>query len=284
MYKWGRKGDELVKWSEDEDNFIRWALSQEAKKVEEDKQLYCKIREQIYIKGREKDMSNRKTGKKGILIAAIVVALTSGTILAGSLGMVRWERKSLNVYEKFPSQEQLKEDGDFIPKFAKELPGGYTFMMASLEKGELIDKYNKANDKGNEFTLRYYSKTDKTHSPILTFHASDINHGFDYHYGESVSDVYKGTTLYFSDRTFKYVAMDYKPTAEEQKKIDNVELSLMNMEEEELAEMSSKMREKRSQSISWKEGGIYYLLMSNGEHQFKEKELVDMAKAIIDAQ
>ncbi len=273
-----------MRWSKNEDDLIRCALIREAKQIEEDKDLYNRIREQIYIKGRDEDMRKGKIGTKAVLIAIILGVLTSGTILASSLGTVSWERKSLNFYEKVPSQEQLKKEGDFVPKFAKELPGGYTFAMASLEKGELIDKCNKKGVEGNEFTLRYYSKKDKAHTPILTFHASDIDHGFDYHTGEKEIEVDYGVTLYFSDYISRCVSVDYEPTAEDQKKIDNGELSFVLMEADELAKIPANKREEQNQSIKWKEDGIYYYLMPRGGHQCTEKELVDMAKAIIDTQ
>lgn len=273
-----------MRWSKNEDDLIRCALIREAKQIEEDKDLYNTIREQIYIKGREKDMSKGKIGTKAVLIAVMLGVLTTGTILASSLGTVSWERKSLNSYETIPSQEQLKKEGDFVPKFAAELPGGYTFAMASLEKGELIDKYNKKEVEGNEFTLRYYSKKDKNHTPILVFHASDINHGFEYHAGENETEVDHGVTLYFSDYISRCVSVDYEPTAEDQKKIEKGKLSFVLTEADELAKIPANKREERNQSIKWKEDGIYYYLMPRGGHLFTEKELVDMAKAIIDTQ
>lgn len=227
-------------------------------------------------------MSNRKIGKKGIIIGTIVMAVASGSILAS--GISKWERKSLNVYETCPNQQQLKKDGNFTPKFVKELPGGYTFMMASLEKEELLDEYNKATDEGNEFTLRYYSKEDKEQVPVISFRASDIDRGFDNHEYDKVAKDYNGNTLYFYDCTHKYVSENYKPTKEEQKKMANKELRLIHTESKRLSQIPLKMRKERFQAIAWQEGDIYYRLTGVPNHQFKQKQLVSMAKAVIDVQ
>lgn len=270
-----------MKWSQSIDNEIKCALSKEAEKMQGEQQLYDQIREEIYVKGREKNMRNmkmpnRRISKKVILVGSMTIILAAGTILAAEVR--GWDMKLLNFYEQYPTQEQIKEESGFSPKFVEELPGGYTFMMASTHKGELIDAYNNVSDEGNEFVLRYFAPGEEDEMHAIAFFATDIKE----HYGSSIrktTQEYKGITLEFADWKDKYVSGDYKLTEEEQKHIDAGELFIRETEDEYWLEKGT----KRTQEMSWWEDDIVYSLLSANNHQFTQEEFAEMAKVIIDS-
>lgn len=270
-----------MKWSQTADSEIKKALKREAEKVQEEQALYVQIRNQIYIKGREKEMKHGRLIKKGIMVALSMALLATGTIFAA--GVRGWDMKFLKSYEEYPTQEEIKEESDFSPKFVKKLPGGYTFAMASTHKGELMDEYNRVSDEGNELTLRYHAPGKEDDMPEISFHATDIlEHVGD---GSTIKREileYKDIILGFSDTTRKYVPIGYEMTKEDKERLKTEEGSFFIEETEDSYFLELGVDER--QEIFWIEDGIGYVLGSMGTHQFTQQEFLEMAKAIIDSE
>lgn len=270
-----------MKWSQAADSEIKKVLKREAEKVEEERDLYYQIRKQIYIKGREKEMKHGRLTKKGIVIALSMTLLATGTIFAA--GVSGWDMKLLKSYEEYPTQEEIKEESSFLPKFVKELPGGYTFAIASTHKGELIDEYNHVSDEGHELTLRYYAPGKEADMPAIAFHATDIlEHVGD---GSAIKREmleYKDITLGFSDTTRKYVPVGYEMTKEDKERLKTEEGSFFIEETEDSYFLELGVDER--QEIFWIEDGIGYVLGSMDMYQFTQEEFLEMAKAIIDSE
>lgn len=268
-----------MKWSQNVDDQIKQALANEAEKMQGDQQLYYQIREQIYLRGREKNMKNKRMGKKVILVGISTVLLATGTIFAARVN--GWDMKLLDFYGEYPTKEQIKEEGGFLPKFVEELPGGYTFMMSSTHKGELIDEYNHVNDEGNEFALRYFAPGKENQEHAIAFFATDIlEHVGASHLVPKVTIENEGILLEFADWTKKYVSSNYEMTEEEQKQIDDGVLFIEETKDDYLLKEGI----ERKQMISWFENGIGYTLLSANNYQFTQEEFVEMAKAVIDSE
>ena len=268
-----------MKWSQTLDSEIKNALKREAEKVQEEQDLYYEIRKQVYIKGREKEMKHGRLTKKGIVVAFSMTLLATGTIFAARVS--GWDMKLLKSYEEYPTQEEIKEESGFSPKFLKELPGGYTFAMASTHKGELIDEYSHVSDEGNELILRYYP-SGKEEDPAISFHATDIlDHIGDADSVKKVMLEYKDITLGFSDTTRKYVPVGYEMTKEDQERL-RTEVGTFFIEETEDAYFLD-LGVDDTQEIFWIEDGIGYALVSMDVYQFTQEEFLEMAKAIIDS-
>ena len=270
-----------MKWSQTVDSEIKSALKREAEKVQEEQDLYYQIRKQIYIKGREKEMKQGRLAKKGIVVALSMTLLATGTIFAARVS--GWDMKLLKSYEEYPTQEEIKKESGFLPKFVKELPGGYTFAMASTHKGELIDEYNHVSDEGNELTLRYYAPGKEDDMPAIAFHATDIlDHIDDADSVKKVMLEYKDITLSFTDTTRKYVPVGYEVTREDQERLQSEEGSFFIEETEDSYFLELGIDER--QEIFWIEDGIGYALGSMDTYQFTQEEFLEMAKAIIDSE
>lgn len=266
-----------MKWSQELDSQIQYALNRKAEEVKEEDGLYYQIRKQIYIKENEQEMGKKRMSKKAILIGIGTAILATGTVLAGQIS--GWNMTLLKSYGEAPTAEQVKEDSGFNPKFLNELPGGYTFMMASASRGELIDENSRVSEQGTEFVLRYFAPGEDEDYAIAFF-ASDIKENMD-SWGavKPIIIEEKGMIFKFGDWKTKYVSKGYKLTEEEQKQVDQKELFIEETDEEWLLEMGAEHR----QMIMWMEDGIEYTLLSANNHQFTQKEFVEMAKAIMNA-
>lgn len=266
-----------MKWSQNIDDQIKYAVKKEAKKMQEEQQLYGNIRKQIYAKGREENMKNRRIKNKAMLVGAMTMVLIAGTTWAARIS--GWDMQLINFYGEYPTPEKIKGVNDFLPKFVEELPGEYKFMMASMHKGELIDKYSHVSDEGNELILRYFAPGEEDEGHAIAFFATDI---MDHHYFDGIkkyTEEYKGIVLEFSDWRRKYVSSDYKITEEEQKQIDEKILFIENTEDEDLLKEGI----EHKQQIAWIEDGIGYTILSANNHQFTQAECIEMAKKVIDS-
>lgn len=91
---------------------------------------------------------------------------------------------------------------------------------------------------------------------------------------EKVQETYKGYPLYYYEKTYKFVPEGYELTEEDQRAYDAGEM--------EISFGSSEVSVEQVQAINWNEGDMKYSLLGN-DLNLPVEELLDMAKAIIDA-
>ena len=132
---------------------------------------------------------------------------------------------------------------------------------ADDEQGNSVKKYKEINisydvPKGNLFmSVSHYITNDQ--SP----NSEEID--------------YNNKTIYYGSYEYKAVPPDYKPTEEENKKVEEGSL--------QIGYGSDKVEEEKTQFLMWQEGDLQYLIMDMGT-EIPKDEFVNMAKQVIDMQ
>ena len=260
-----------MKRNKEYDEEIKSMLVENAKQIEPSKELFDKITKDIY-EGKDKEiMRNKVRGfKKSRRVAVMVASL----ILIGSLTVMgvrigkSWVGSSNSRYNTFPSQEKVLKDVGFLPKYPKSLPGGFEYVSGGTGTSTLSDSGNDLTET-REVSLAYKNESEES---LVHLSISQIDEVFiDNEESELVGKL-NGIDLYYYNKDYKFVPVDYELTKEDKK--------AMEMGELEISYGASEISFSDIQSLSWYEDGLQYMIMGDN-HNFTVEEMIDMAKVII---
>ena len=254
---------------------LKQALNEKANRISEEAVSFRSIQARIY----EKEQSHMKQGKfsfrnkkKMVTLGLCCMALLSVTVVAGTIGK-GWIGSTDHRYQNFPTAETIKKDVGFVPKYVESLPGGFEFTFGGKGESKLVGDDDKAIIKTKGIALVYAQPGSKK---MLTLDIEQIPEKYIEHEDSVQLDTtYKGHTFYFYEQTYKFVPEDYKLTEEDKLAYEAGQL--------EISYGASDVTVEQVQSISWNEGDIQYSILGN-DFDFTPEEMVEMAKAVIDAQ
>ena len=152
--------------------------------------------------------------------------------------------RTLNEMKYIPAESEFTKKVGFVPKCPENL-GQYKYLYsvpvdssADDEQGNSVKKYKEINisydvPKGNLFM---------SVSPYITNDQSPNSEEIDYN----------NKTIYYGSYEYKAVPPDYKPTEEENKKVEEGSL--------QIGYGSDKVEEEKTQFLMWQEGDLQYLI------------------------
>lgn len=251
---------------------IQNIFSQKAIEIEPSKELFNKIRKDIYEQECNKTMKNKLfgliRGKRLVTIAACCVVLGSITVIGATMGK-SWISHSQAKYMTFPSEERIQKDVGFVPKYTDTLPGGFEYSNGGFGESQLEDEGNILTHT-KDVILSYTREGQR--SP-LNLSITQVGKEFLNDTESQLVGEYKEIELYYYEKEYKFVPEDYELT-EEDKKAN--EMGVL-----EISYGASEVSNEIVQGLSWYEDGLQYMVMGN-DYNFTVEEMTEMAKVIID--
>lgn len=247
------------------DNKIKEALNRAAEEYSPSDKVYDNIL--IELKG-EKSMKKSFNIKRFAVCAAVAaVLLTAGVTAAGHF--VYYAESGADLRDRIdhaPTKEEVAETVGYVPKYTETL-GDYKLVSAQPSDSSYYDENNNELASGKEisFDYDYEGKT-------ISLFTSDSPAQFE-QTGDVVATV-EDVDIYYSKFTNKFVPPDYKPTAEEEKQVEEGTLNI--------GYGSDEIRVSESEYISWTDEGITYSILTT-DNVLGEDVLADMAETIINS-
>lgn len=254
---------------------IKEALNQKADEIEVKDRLFNQIKTSIYEE-EQKTVKNKgfsfKNKKKLLTVVASCVALISITVIGGTLGK-GWIGHSMLRYKTFPDKTVVSQDIGFTPKYVEALPGGFEFYMGHTGEAALVDDTDRPIVETKSLTLGYKQKETGKKVSLSSEQYPENYMMLDE--GTTLVETYKGSPLYYYEKMYKFVPVDYELTEEDNRAYANGEI--------EISVGSDKVTVEKVQSINWSEGDIRYSIGGN-DTGLSVEDLMEMAKTVIDAQ
>ena len=243
---------------------LKKALNLRAENVSVDENMLYSIKRKIKNQRR---IGMNKFKKAVIVCCTVLVIGVTGVYGGGKIISYSSSSSTLNEMKYIPSESEFTKKVGFVPKCPENL-GQYKYLYsvpvdssADDEQGNSVKKYKEINisydvPKGNLFM---------SVSPYITNDQSPNSEEIDYN----------NKTIYYGSYEYKAVPPDYKPTEEENKKVEEGSL--------QIGYGSDKVEEEKTQFLMWQEGDLQYLIMDMGT-EIPKDEFVNMAKQVIDMQ
>lgn len=246
------------------DDELKKALNLRAENVSVDEKMFYEIKRKIESK---RGMSMNKFKKAVIVCCTVLVIGVTGVYGGGKIISYSSSSSTLNEMKYIPSESEFTKKVGFVPKCPENL-GQYKYLYsvpvdssADDEQGNSVKKYKEINisydvPKGSLFMEV---------SPYVTNDQSPNSEEIDYN----------DKIISYSSYEYKAVPPDYKPTEEENKKVEEGSL--------QIGYGSDKVEEEKTQFLMWQEGDLQYLIMDMGA-EIPKDEFVNMAKQVIGMQ
>lgn len=219
---------------------------------------------------REKEKYYMKINKRfavPVMALILVLALGTGLIATGTVTQIISGSSSRPTYTEVPTEEQLKDDLDFVPSVPSSLGGEYAF------EDSVIGKEKGTDDEGNVLTKqKFISTTYSNGTDQVVLGASPANDLLTQTSG-TVVEQYNGVDLYYDSYTAKYVPVGYEMT--EQDLADEAAGTYV-FSEGEVEEVETEV----VQNLTWISDGIAYDLLAMGS-PLTQQQLTAMAKDIL---
>lgn len=256
------------------DQYITEALRSKADEITPSGIILARINAEINDKEKE-NFSMNKIPKlrrmNPVVIAALVLILSAATCFAASQ-VSSLVSSSSGAFDKYPTAAQVEKAVNFKPDYVEKFSNGFYFESASISDTAAMDSdNNKVNEsKGIGF---FYTKEGAQKDQLLTLDADPEGPGITGEVGVNEEVIKDGNLdLVYSKVTFKVVPESYRPTEEEQQKMDQGVLWISYGADE--------IKISDVQYVSWVKDGIVYNLIDNGYGLAKDEILV-MAKEVI---
>lgn len=247
---------------------LRVAINAKADKICPSEDMFLQLNRKIENKNMEGLNMKLFTFKRtrGILVACMLLAFTSITCFAAAKIASYTSHSTNSTFAEFPSENEVKKEAGFVPKYVNELPEGYTF-----NKGGIGETKAETEDGNAVVTLKTanfsYKNGDSTVNLLVE---NGIMPGAD-EFGEivKISDNVEGR--YHSDM-YKIVPPDYVMTEQDKADAESGKYVFSyGSEEIEVLHM---------QQISWEDNGMSYALI-NSDDGVNKDVLVKMAGEIV---
>ena len=203
-----------------------------------------------------------------VMALVLVLALGTGLIATGTVTQIFSGSSSRPTYTEVPTEEQLKDDLDFVPSVPSSLSGEYTF------EDSVIGKEKGTDDEGNVLTKqKFLATTYSNGTERISLYASPANDLMTQTSG-TVVEQYNGVDLYYDSYTAKYVPVGYEMT--EQDLADEAAGTYVFSEGE-----VEKVETEVVQNLTWISNGVAYDLLATGS-PLTQQQLIAMAKEVLD--
>lgn len=254
-------------------------LNNKANEVSANEEMFFNIKSGIYKenKGVLYNMKIKFLRFRTAIVSGILCIATTVTVAAATNGSFWISSSSINNEIKtFPTSDTVKSTVGFLPKYVDSFKGGFKFESFNYANTSL-----KNSDDGKEIIKTreahfYYNRDGAVKNQILDMSAVNINREFFDKKIDPKAAVteYRNIKLYYSSIQSKFVPENYKKTEEDIKLIGEGLL--------QIGYGSDKIDERKTQTVSWYEDGIGYLIMNMSYDDVDSDAMIDMAKSVID--
>ncbi|WP_315081145.1 hypothetical protein [uncultured Clostridium sp.] len=268
------------KLNESLDKKITDCLNKKSDEISAPENMFFKIRAGILDEKNENrgalfNMKIRFLKAKTMIVAGLLCIATTVTCVAATGGL-HWSSSSsrMNEINKFPTEDVVKDTVGYCPKYVDEFSNGFKFQSFNFSDSSL------ENDNGNSVLKTkdayfYYTRSGSEKNQYLSMSATPISEEYFNKDIENKKDIteYDGIKIYYNSIQRKFVPEDYVQTEEDLKLIKE---GLLDM-----AFGSDEIDECKSQSVSWYEDGIQYLILNMAYDDVDKDQMIEMAKAVI---
>jgi hypothetical protein len=262
----------------DIDKKIAECLNNKAEEISAPENMFFKVKAEI-LKENEGGFLNMKFGflkLKTMVIVGILCIATTATCIAATNSSY-WISSScpINDIKQFPTADKVKKTAGYVPKYVESFEGGFKFDSMNVANASLKGDDGKTIVKTKDIYFDY-TRDGKQKNQALFMTASAIDKKYFDQYRENKKEAaeYNGVKIFYSDIQRKVVPADYKKTEEESKLIEQGVL--------DMAFGSDEIEEYRSQSVSWYEDGIKYIIINEAYNDINKDAMLQMAKTVID--
>lgn len=265
----------LIKWrvnamksSEKFENRLRTAINAEADEISPSEDMFLQINRKIKSKDMGVNYMNIKATKKsrGILIACLILVFTTITCFAAVKIVGYTGHSTNNTFKAFPSENEVRKEVGFVPKYVSELTGEYEFY-----RGGVGETTANGEDGSEVMTVKTVSFTYKNGDSTVELSVEDGIFPESEEVGELVN-ISSGIEGKYYSEMYKFVPGDYIMT--EQDKADESSGKYI------FSYGSDEIEVNHMQQISWEENGMSYTLM-NSDDKVDKTILTDMVAEIV---
>ena len=250
------------------DRQIEQAILQKAEKISPSENMFEEINKNINIRSKEGYYMRNPKRIRGIMIACILIAVTTVTCFAASQ-IVSITGYAENNFESYPSHKQMKKVAGFLPKYEEEFENGYRFKEAFV--GELEGKNAGEGPTTMIKCADFTYTTGDAKLYLYTMEEPKNSVKFPVLQGDKVTLTDEQTVFYY-DYLNKLKPVDYVMT--KQDKIDEANGTYVFSFGEDYDCI------KHIQMVDWQEDGIRYSLNCLDDKLTKD-ELLKMVEEII---
>lgn len=253
-----------------EDNRLRMALHAEADKIGSSEDMFLQISRKIKDVNMGVDHMNISTTKKtrGILIACLILVLTTATCFAAVKIAGYTSHGTNNTFTTFPSENEVRKEAGFVPKYVSELAGGYVFDQGGIGEVAANGADGKAVKTVKMVTFSYKNEDSGVN---LYVENGTLPESEEDEAGKAVKITPSIEGTYYSNM-YKFVPADYTMT--EQDKADEASGKYV------FSYGSDKVEINHMQQLIWNENGMSYTLI-NSDDKVDEAMLAKMAAGIV---
>ena len=267
-------------FNEDLDKKITHYFNNETKNISAPDNMFFKVRSEI-MKKEKGGFLNMKLGffkVKTILAAAAICILTTATCGAVSNNgfSIMGRSSHLSDVYKFPTEDKVKSDVGFLPKYVESFDGGFEFKLFNSSDKELQNdvgntisygrganfEYERSNSKKEQYLIVSADKFDENYIDLSSQQPND-----------EISE-YNGIELSYNKSKYKAVPPDYRPTEEEEAEVEYGSL--------QIGYGADEITVDNHQSVCWNQDGIQYCIINSNYDDLTKEDMLKMAKDIID--
>ncbi len=228
---------------------------------------------------REKKMKKLSV-KKGVIIAAAISILATGSAAIATRGTVRvtsGSSSAFSTYREIPAAQKLEKDIGITPKILPEFSNGYAFKNATKVNNRIEDIVDDniavavVDENGNEERYNSLSICYENGSNKITLSADPTSYDIEKEAPETEN--YNGISIGYTAFTNKFVPGDYVQTEQDIKdEAEGKYVFSYGTDDIEIHEV---------QGVTWVEDGIKYHINAM-DSPLDKAALIDMAKEVID--
>lgn len=255
------------------DREIPFVLQTMSCHLPQDDHLMARIQLDIQQR-REKEMNRKKIFNKNkiVALATCAVLLIGGISLgAGKIVRIISSTDTRNTYVGMMPEEVMKKELGSVPKYVTAFTNGYAVEESYLAQAKAMDENGAEAGTFNDFYVKYKNAEDQDLTLNITPSADPIT--VEKTQTDQVPLTYRNISLDYRKDPYKFVPQNYEPTDAEKQAVNEGRLFLSYGTDEIITSETS--------FLSWRDGDMQYCLFT--DEDLSRKELVEMAKQIIDA-
>lgn len=230
------------------DDEIKKALNLRAENVSVDGNMLYSIKRKIKNQRR---IGMNKFKKAVIVCCTVLVIGVTGVYGGGKIISYTSSSSNLNEMKYIPSESEFTKKVGFVPKCPENL-GQYKYLYSVPVDSSADDEQGNSVKKYKEINISYDVPKGSLFMDVSPYITNDQS-------PKSEEIKYNDKIVSYSSYVYKAVPPDYKPTEEENKKIEEGSL--------QIGYGSDKVEEEKTQCLMWQEGDLQYLIMDMGDRK-----------------
>lgn len=221
------------------------------------------------ISKREENKMKKSWSKKVVLTAVAVAAIGVTALAASKVVSITSHSSHLQDIYTVEKAEEAAEENGIDTQCVDEFSNGYKFKSANVGNQDMNDENGNIIGSYKSFDVNY-----KSEDATIFLNIEPQSEYLEEEPGQLVEN-YKGTDIYSTEYTNKFVPADYKLS--EQDKLDEASGDIV------FSYGSDEVEVKHISFVNWSDGDLKYSLMDM-DSSLSIDDLTKMSQEIIDAQ